>query len=100
MIVDPRIVLGAPTWAKSTKFGISFGLYGATLLWMLPMVTRRLRLVQFVAHASGAILILEIVLLATQAARGVPMHFNVSTPFNAALWQIMGLSNLLRSEVT
>ncbi len=63
MLVDPRIVLGMPTWAKSTKFGISLALYGATLLWMLPMIKRWPRQVQFVAHASGRILILEIVLL-------------------------------------
>src|SRR5688500_4090936 len=51
MLVDPRIVLGMPNWAKSTKFGISLSLYGATLLWMLPMITNRPRLAQFVAHA-------------------------------------------------
>ena len=47
MLVDPRIVLGMPNWAKSTKFGISLLLYGATLLWLLPMLTRRPRLAQF-----------------------------------------------------
>ncbi|MBC8076090.1 MAG: hypothetical protein H7Y32_08455 [Chloroflexales bacterium] len=92
MIVDPRIVLGMPNWAKSTKFGISLLLYGATLLWLLPMITARPRLVQFVAHATGAILIFEIVLLVFQATRGVPMHFNVSTPLDATLWQAMSIS--------
>lgn len=92
MIVDPRIVLGMPNWAKSTKFGVSLFLYGASLLWMLPMVKDRPRLVQFVGHASGAILILEVVLLALQATRGVPMHFNVSTPFDTALWRVMSVS--------
>lgn len=100
MIVDPRIVLGMPNWAKSTKFGISLLLYGATLLWILPLITRRPRLAQFVAHATGAILTLEIVLLALQATRGVPMHFNVATPFDAALWQIMSVSIMLFWLVT
>ncbi len=52
MLIDPRIVLGMPNWAKSTKFGISLTLYGATLLWMLPMITNRRRLVRFVATAA------------------------------------------------
>lgn len=100
MAVDPRIVLGAPNWAKSTKFGISLLLYGATLLWLLPMITVRPRLVQLVAHASGAILIFEIVLLVIQAARGRAMHFNVATPFDAALWQAMGASIMMFWLVT
>jgi hypothetical protein len=100
MIVDPRIVLGMPNWAKSTKFGISLLLYGATLLWLLPMLTARPRLAQFVAHATGAILILEIALLAFQATRGVPMHFNVATPLDAALWQVMSVSIMLFWLVT
>lgn len=100
MLVDPRVVLGMPNWAKSTKFGISLLLYGATLLWVLPMVTRRPRLARFVGHATGAILTIEIVLLALQAVRGVPMHFNVATPFDAALWQFMSLTIMLFWLVT
>lgn len=95
MLVDPRTVLGMPNWAKSTKFGISLLLYGATLLWLLPQLTQRRRLAQFVGHASGAILNLEIVLLAVQAVRGVPMHFNVSTPLDTVLWRIMSISIML-----
>ena len=89
MLIDPRIVLGMPNWAKSTKFGMSFVLYGGALLWMLPMLRSRPRLAQFLAHASGAILLMEGVLLILQATRGVPMHFNVSTPFDATLWSVM-----------
>jgi len=92
LIFDPRIVLGMPNWAKSTKFGLSLGLYGATLLWLLPLLQSRPRLAGFVGHASGGILSLEIVLLAVQAIRGVPMHFNVSTPFDSTLWGFMSVT--------
>jgi hypothetical protein len=81
-----------PNWSKSTKFGISLFLYGASLLWVLPMVTRRPRLAQTVGHVTGVALIIEIVLLAVQAVRGVPMHFNVATPLDTALWQAMTAS--------
>lgn len=100
MLVDPRIVLGMPNWAKSTKFGISLLLYGATLLWILPMITRRARLAQFLGHATGVTLTLEVVLLALQAVRGVPMHFNVATTFDATLWRVMGGSIILFWLVT
>jgi hypothetical protein len=92
MLIDPRIVLGMPNWAKSTKFGISLSLYGATLLWMLPMITRWPRLVRFLATGIGATLLFEIVLLLVQATRGVPMHFNISTPLNTALWGAMSFT--------
>jgi hypothetical protein len=92
MVIDPRIVLGMPNWAKSTKFGLSMTLYGASLLWVLPMLTKRPRLTQFVAHGSGTILLLEIGLIILQAVRGVPIHFNVSSPFDAALWTIMSIT--------
>lgn len=100
MAVDPRKVLGMPNWSKSTKFGISLLLYGATLLWVLPMVTRRPRLAQFVGHATGATLTVEVALLAFQAARGVPMHFNVATPLDAALWQAMSITIMVFWLVT
>jgi hypothetical protein len=92
MLVDPRIVVGMPNWAKSVKFGISLSLYGLTLLWMLPLATRWPRLTRFVAGATGAILLLEIGLLAFQATRGRAIHFNIATPLDETLWTIMGIS--------
>src|SRR6476619_7790423 len=58
MLIDPRIVLGMPNWAKSTKFGISLSLYGVSLLWMLPMITNRPRLVRFMATGIGTTLLI------------------------------------------
>jgi hypothetical protein len=95
MVVDPRIVLGMPNWAKSTKFGISLAIYGASLLWMLPMAKRWPRLAHFVGTATGTLLLVEIVLLAIQAVRGRAMHFNVATPLDETLWSVMGTTIML-----
>jgi hypothetical protein len=100
LLVDPRLVLGMPNWAKATKFGISLTLYGVSLLWMLPMITSRPRLAQLVAHASGALLLVEIAVLVLQTLRGVPSHFNVATPLDAALWTVMGRAIMLLWLVT
>lgn len=92
MLFDPRQVLNAPTWAKDVKFSISLILYTSTMLWMYSYIQIRPRLKSFLLTASAAILFLEMCLIVFQGARAVPMHFNVSTPFDAALWSVMGVS--------
>jgi hypothetical protein len=89
MLADPRLVLGASTWAKTTKFSISVLLYSATILWMLTYVQGRLRLARFVGSAIGAILLFEMALIILQGFRGRAMHFNVATPFEESLWSAM-----------
>lgn len=89
VFADPRQVLGQPVWAKTTKFAISIALYGAAMIWILGAI--RTRAARIVANGVGAILSLEMILLITQAVRGRAMHFNVSTPFDTALWSIMGV---------
>lgn len=89
MAVDPRTVLNAPTWAKTTKFSISVAFYSATLLWMLTFIQGRPRLVNFLGTSVGGILLFEMVAIILQGARARVMHFNVSTPFDATLWSLM-----------
>jgi hypothetical protein len=100
MLIDPRVVLGMPNWAKSTKFGMSLLLYGLTLLWILPMLTRRPRLARGVATSTGVLLGIEILLLAVQATRGVPMHFNEATALDTILWRIMSVTIMIFWLVT
>ena len=95
MALDPRMVIGLPAWAKTTKFAISFVAYGGALLWMLPLLTKRPRLVQWLANSIGALLAFEMVLIVIQAVRGVGMHFNVATSFDATLWSLMSGSIFL-----
>ena len=52
------------------------------------------------AHATGVLLSIEIVLLAVQAVRGVPIHFNVSTSLDASLWYFMSATIMLFWLVT
>lgn len=91
MIFDPRMVLGASTWAKTAKFTVSVALYAGTLLWVLGQIRQRPRLVSFISNATGAILLLEISIIVLQAARGVPSHFNASSALDGALFSIMGV---------
>lgn len=87
--LDPRTVLNAPTWAKTTKFSISLVFYSATLLWMLTFIQGRPRLVNFVGTAIGGILLFEMALIILQGVRAQAMHFNVATPLDEFLWNAM-----------
>ncbi|MEM7032291.1 MAG: hypothetical protein AAF629_22260 [Chloroflexota bacterium] len=86
---DDRIVVGAPVWAKTTKFAISMAVYGATLLWMFSYIQRPNRFMKIFMSATGYILLLELGLVITQAIRGQAMHYNFSTPLDGTLYIIM-----------
>jgi hypothetical protein len=92
VLIDSRQVLGMPTWAKTTKFSISLVLYVPTILWMLAYLNRWPRLSRFVGTAIGGILMFEMALIIFQGTRARPMHFNVSTPFEATLWALMSVT--------
>jgi len=67
-------------------------IYGATLLWMLSYVKSQPRAAKTVAFASGVTLLLEMMLIVLQALRGIPSHFNQSTPFDTLVWRTMSIS--------
>ena len=90
VFVDHRVITGAPAWLKPAKFAISVSIYCFTFVWMLGFVENRPRLVRLVANVTTASLIVEMVVILTQAARGSTSHFNQTTPLNTALWFTMG----------
>lgn len=89
-MLDSRLVTGAPVWIKPMKFAISTVLYCGTLAWMLSFVQGWPRLVKIVGHVTALTLAVEIVLITLQAVRGVRSHFNFTTPFDGAVFSIMG----------
>lgn len=90
--LDPRTVGGDPAWLKPAKFAASIALFTATLGWIghhLPVADETLRRASLaVATAS----VIEITLIAGQAARGVKSHFNRSTALDTAVYAVMGLT--------
>jgi hypothetical protein len=89
LALDPRTVLNAPVWAKTTKFALSVIAYTGTLAWMFTYLRSRPRAARVLGFAIGVILIGEMAMLVLQAVRGVPMHYNYSTPFDTALFSVM-----------
>ncbi|MBB2903338.1 hypothetical protein FHR75_004180 [Kineococcus radiotolerans] len=94
LVLDGRMLGGAPIWAKPLKFTISFGLYGLTLAWMLSLISgaRRRRVGWWAGTIAAAVAVLEIVATTVQVVRGTSSHFNMATPLDATLYAVMGVA--------
>ena len=90
LLLDPRIVTGAPVWLKPAKFAISTAIYMFTLAWVFTYLSEWPKVRRVVGRATAAIFIAEVVVIALQAWRGTTSHFNVSTPLDGALFAFMG----------
>ena len=94
LVVDRRVITGAPAWLKPAKFALSTMIATWSFAFCIarrriwPRVTRALDL----ALAVG--LAIEIALIDMQAARGTTSHFNVSTSLDGTVWAVMGVSIL------
>lgn len=87
---DPRIITGAPAWVKPLKFAISSAIYVGTFLWLLTFVQGRQRAVRTVAGLVALSFLIENALIGMQTPRGTTSHFNMATPFDTAVFSIMG----------
>jgi len=100
MLVDPRIITGAPAWLKPFKFAVSTAVYSLTLAWIFGWLTDWPRLRRAVGWTTAIVFVLEVAIIDTQAWRGTTSHFNVSTTLDAVLFFIMGGAILLQTLVS
>ncbi len=90
ILLDHRVITGAPAWLKPAKFAISVSLYCFTFVWLLGFVKTRPRLARFAANVTAVSFIVEMTVILMQAARGTTSHFNLTSPLNTFLWLSMG----------
>ena len=90
IMLDPRVITGAPAWLKPAKFSISVSVYCFTLVWLLGFLKNRRRFVRMVTGTIVFSLAVEMIVIITQAARGTTSHFNLSTPLDSFLCITMG----------
>lgn len=100
LIVDHRVITGVPAWLKPAKFAISISIYSFTFAWLLSFVENRPRLVRWTANLTVVSMVVEMAIIAVQAARGTTSHFNMTTTFNAVLWNMMGSFVILAWSMT
>jgi hypothetical protein len=90
LLLDPRIITGAPAWLKPAKFAISTAIFSGTVAWLYRYITVWPGFMRAVGWTLAAVLVFEVAIIDIQAARGTTSHFNVSTSPNATLFAIMG----------
>ena len=99
MALDGRTLLGRNVWTKPWKFATSIAIFTGTMGWILPSLSLSNRVETLATTVIGSAMTIEIVLISTQAARGVASHFNDSTPLNTAIYAVMGITITISSLV-
>lgn len=92
LIVDDRVLAGAPIWFKPFKFAVSFVAYGLTLAWMLSRRPVPSRAGEWAAHTVVVAGLIEMAVITGQAIRGRRSHFNIETPLDQGLFVVMGVT--------
>jgi hypothetical protein len=87
---DGRTVMGINPWIKPMKFAISIAIYVFTMAWILGELPLREEVKRRINWILAGTLVIEIVLITMQAARGVTSHFNQTTAFDMAVFATMG----------
>lgn len=90
MGIDTRTVQLESVWLKPFRFAVSIGLFTWTFAWFSGFVQKYIRTIRILNWMIAACMFIEIILISMQSVRGVDSHFNVSTPFNATVFSIMG----------
>jgi hypothetical protein len=92
LVVDHRMLDGAPVWVKPLKFGVSGLVYGVTWAWLCSLTDRGRRAVRWASLVVVIPLGLELILITGQAARGRRSHFNFDSTFDGVVYLIMATS--------
>ena len=100
VLVDERVITGAPAWLKPFKFAVSTAVYSLTLAWSFESLADWPRVRRVVGWTTAAVFVLEVAIIDVQAWRGTTSHFNVSTPLDAVLFFVMGGAILLQTLVS
>lgn len=88
-LLDDRLVLGINAWIKPMKFALSIVIFLWTFAWLLQYV-QSVKNVKFISWGIAICMVVEMVIITIQAARGVPSHFNITSIPNAIMFSTMG----------
>jgi hypothetical protein len=94
---DDRLIHGVSVWSKPSKFFLSLTVQFLTVSWamgLLPEKERQTRGMRIAVHAMAIAGWIEMAYMVFRASRAEASHFNVSTPFAAIMYPLMGLGAL------
>jgi hypothetical protein len=95
LVLDPFQILGISRWIKPMKFAISIAIFLATMGWLLAYLVERPLAARIVSSIAAFTMTAEMILITMQSSRGVQSHFNHATPFDDAVFGMMGMLILL-----
>ena len=96
--LDERTVTGLNVWVKPAKFSLSILLYAWTLAWLLADVPAAgQRSARRIGRLAALSMVVEMACILGQAARGTSSHFNISSGFDMAVFNLMGVFIMLNT---
>jgi hypothetical protein len=103
-MMDPRTLVGVSVWDKPLKFAVSFFVHQLTLFWLiglLPLAVQHSRALPRIMTLGAAAVLIEMLCIYLQAARGQASHFNTQTALDAFIYfNLMGGAALVIVGVT
>jgi hypothetical protein len=89
---DHRQITGVNAWLKPARFGLSSAVTCLTLASIAGYLKDWPAVRNWASRVFAFSITIEIVVIDMQAARGTTSHFNLSTPFDAAAYIVMGIT--------
>lgn len=99
LIVTDGPLKGDVSFRKAISFGEAFGLTAISLAWFLTFLPKKRVIWWILSSVYTVATFVEVFLVTMQVWRGVPSHFNFSTPFDAAVFRLMGISISLHAPL-
>lgn len=84
-------VMGINAFVKPMKFYLSTGIFCWSMAWYMHLLNRK-RAVRVYSWMVVIIMLFELPVVTGQAALGKLSHFNISSLFDAVLFQLMGVA--------
>jgi len=92
LAVDSRSILGLNPWLKPFKFSVSIAIYLFTIALFMSYLPLNEKWSVRVGGTIAITMLIEIILISMQAARGTTSHFNTTTTFDTAVFAVMGIA--------
>ncbi|MBT8183745.1 MAG: hypothetical protein KJN76_02805 [Eudoraea sp.] len=91
LFIDDRTVMGINVWLKPLKFFISTGIYIITVGFLITLYPYSNLKKHIIRNLVSWSLLLEMVIVTLQAAKGVQSHYNMSTALDGVMFAMMGI---------
>ncbi len=91
LMVDDRILMGVNVWLKPLKFTVSGGIYILTVGFLITLYPFSRKKKNILNNILSWALLIEILIIFIQAARGILSHYNQSNLVDGLLFAAMGI---------